>query len=73
MEAYKVAGASVLRLELLLGTAGGNPVLRRRNIANVKYGASDQDLFDVAKILGGLQQYPVYGVIRVDNAQLIEG
>ena len=72
MEVYKVPGTSVLRLELLLGTAGGNPVLRRRNLANVKYTASDQDLYEVAMALGSLQQYPVYGVVRVDNAQLVE-
>ena len=72
MEVYKVPGASVLRLELLLGMAGGNPVLRRRNLANVKYTASDQDLYEVALALGSLQKYPVYGVVRVDNAQLVE-
>ena len=73
MEVSKMPTTSVLRLELQVGVGiGGNPVLRRRNLANVKSVASDQALYEIAAAVGNLQKYPLYGVARVDNAQLIQ-
>ena len=73
MEVSKTLTSSVLRLELQVGVgANGNPVLRRRNLANVKGTANDQDLFEIAAAVGSLQKYPLYAVARVDNAQLAQ-
>ncbi len=73
MAVNKVPANSVLRLELQVGvSAGGNPVYRNRNLNNVKSAAADQDLFDVATALAGLQGYTLNSISRVDSAQLVE-
>ena len=73
VEVNSIPTSSVLRLELQIGvSSGGNPVLRRRNLVNVKSTANDQDLFDIATAVGSLQKYPLYGIARVDTAQLIQ-
>lgn len=72
MAVTSVPGNSVLKLALHVGDSpGGSPILRTRSINNVKPTASDQDLFDVATALAGLQQYPLNGITRVDNSALI--
>jgi len=73
MAVSKVPANSVLRLELRVGVnASGNPILRRKSLNNVKPAASDQDLYDVAAALAALQEYPLNGISRVDDAQLIQ-
>ncbi|MFA4885982.1 MAG: DUF1659 domain-containing protein [Desulfotomaculaceae bacterium] len=73
MAVSKVPANSVLRLELQTGVnSSGNPVYRNKNLTNAKSAASDQDLFDVATALAGLQGYPLSGISRVDGAQLVE-
>jgi hypothetical protein len=73
MAVNKVPASSVLRLELQTGVDGnGNPVFRNRSLSNAKPAAVDQDLFDVAASLAGLQEYTLTGISRVDNAQLVE-
>ena len=73
MAVTKVPANSTLRLELQTGVNGsGNPVYRNRSLANAKPTAADQDLFDVATSLAGLQEYTLNGISRVDNAALIE-
>lgn len=73
MAVTKVPGSSVLRLELQVGVnQSGNPVFRNKSLNNVKPGAADQALYDVAVALAGLQEYPLNGVSRIDGGQLIE-
>ncbi|TEB06503.1 hypothetical protein Psch_00035 [Pelotomaculum schinkii] len=73
MAVTKVPGNSILRLVLHVGDSGsGSPILRNRSLTNVKSAASDQDIFDVATALADLQDYPLNGVTRVDNAALIQ-
>lgn len=72
MAVNKVPGNSVLKLALHVGdSATGAPVLRNRSLNGIKPAAVDQDLFDVAGALAGLQQYPLNGITRVDNGSLI--
>lgn len=72
MAVNKVPAGAVLRLVLQTGTdAGGNPVYRNKNLAGVKPEALDQDLYDVAQALAGLQEYPLNSVVRVDSARLV--
>ncbi|MCL6558919.1 MAG: DUF1659 domain-containing protein [Firmicutes bacterium] len=73
MAVNKVPANSVLRLQLRVGMdAKGNPVYRNRSLNNVKPAASDQDMFDVAASLAGLQEFPLAGVSRIDSAQLTQ-
>jgi hypothetical protein len=72
MAVTKLPGNSVLKLVLHVGdSVTGSPVLRTRSLNGVKPAAVDQDLFDVANALAGLQQYPLNGISRVDNGTLI--
>jgi hypothetical protein len=72
MAVTKVPAGSVLRLELQTGLdEGGNPVYRNKNLSNAKPAAVDQDLFDIATSLAGLQEYTLTGISRVDSAELI--
>lgn len=50
----------------------GAPILRQRSFANVKSSATDQDLYDVAAALYGLQDYPLIGVRRDNRFDLTE-
>lgn len=73
MAITKVPANSTLRLELRTGVnASGNPIYRNKSLSNAKPTAADQDLFDVATALAGLQEYPLNGISRVDNAQLVQ-
>ena len=51
-------------------TAGGSPKLSQRSFLNVKSVASDQDVFDVANALYGLQDYPLISVRRDNRVDL---
>jgi hypothetical protein len=51
---------STLQLTYDLGTDGdGKKLVRRRSYSNVKIDAAEQDLFDVAAAIAGLQSYPI--------------
>lgn len=64
---------STIRLSLVTGTtAQGDPILKQTSLNNVKTGAADQDLFDVANVLIGLQEYQLEGIKRIDTADLSE-
>lgn len=74
MAVVKTLTNSVLRIQLHTGVnTEGDPIYRNRSFSNVKANALDQDLFDVADVLAGLQQHTLVAVMRVDNAQLTEG
>jgi hypothetical protein len=52
-------------------TETGTPMLRQRSFANVRVAALDQDLYDVAQALYGLQTYPLTNVRRDNRSNLI--
>lgn len=63
------------RLTLTVNTGvddEGKPVLRNRSFSGVKTVAADQDVYDVAQILAGLQQHPVEEISRVDEDGLAD-
>ncbi|HAG10282.1 MAG TPA: hypothetical protein DCK76_02595 [Desulfotomaculum sp.] len=73
MAVEKVSSGSVLNLEVQTGVdAQGNPVYRSRNYKGISSSATDQDLYDVAQAIAGLQSYTLSKISRVDNAQLVE-
>jgi hypothetical protein len=64
---------STIRISLVIGlNATGGPILRNASLSNVKSEAVDQDLFDVANALVGLQEYQLNGISRLDTADLTE-
>lgn len=64
---------STIRLSLIIGlNPQGGPILRQTSLNNVKTSAADQDLFDVASALVGLQEYQLDSIKRVDIADLAQ-
>ncbi len=53
--------------------AQGSPKLSQRSFPNVKLSSTDQDVYDVAVALYGLQDYPLIGVRRDNRIDLAEG
>ena len=51
-------------------TAQGSPKLSQRSFPNVKSEAVDQDVYDVANALYGLQDYPLISVRRDNRVDL---
>lgn len=71
MAIVKVPQNSTIAIKLQKGvTSTGSPAYVTRNYT-CKATAADQDLFDVAQALMGLQAYPVADIARVDNAYLL--
>lgn len=71
MAVQRVPEDSRLQLWLQTGTdEAGKPVVRAKSFANVKPDALDQDIYDVAQALAGLQTYPLVAVRRIDTGAL---
>ncbi len=49
----------------------GAPILKTKSYSNVKSAATDDDVFDVANAIAGLQKYVLYEIQRTDKAKLI--
>jgi hypothetical protein len=63
--------STTLRLQVQTATnAEGEPVYRLRTFNRVKPEAADQDVYDVARALAGLQIYPVVAISRVNENNL---
>ncbi|WP_276661722.1 DUF1659 domain-containing protein [Syntrophomonas wolfei] len=63
---------STLQLVYDLGTDDdGKKLSRRRSYSNVKSDAANQDKFDVAEAISGLQTYPVNQILVNDKTQLV--
>ncbi len=63
------------RLQLRLNTGldeDFNPVYRTRSFSNVKTGAGNADLFELAQEIGTLQVHTIDSVRRVDEVELEE-
>lgn len=65
--------STVLRLQVQAGTdAAGNPLYRVRSFSRVKPSAGDQDVYDIAQVLGSMQVHPVNAISRVNENELSE-
>jgi len=53
-------------------TTQGSPKLSQRSFPNIKSSSTDQDVYDVAVALYGLQDYPLIGVRRDNRVDLTE-
>jgi hypothetical protein len=64
---------SRLQLKVQTGVDGdGNPVLKTRTYNRLKSGASDEDVYQFATIIAGLQKHALYEVNRVNEVRLEE-
>jgi hypothetical protein len=64
---------SRLRLQFETGQdLQGNPVYSTRTYSGIKPEADDQDVYDIAVLLAGLQVYPVAGIDRINQVEMID-
>ena len=65
---------SSLQLRLVTGTnpLTGAPIIESKTFTKVKAAALDQDVYDVATALVGLQKYPVAEIRAQKESQLTE-
>ena len=65
---------SSLQLRLVTGTnpLTGAPIIESKSFTKVKAAALDQDVYDVATALVGLQKYPVDEIRAQKESQLTE-
>jgi hypothetical protein len=63
---------SRLRLRFEVGQdEQGNPRYSTRTYSGVKPEADDQDVYDIAVVLSGLQDYSLVSVSRISEAELV--
>ncbi|GAB4112592.1 MAG: DUF1659 domain-containing protein [Candidatus Caldatribacteriota bacterium] len=69
-----VPGDSALQFRLVTGTnpETGAPILENKTFNKVKSAATEQDIYDVATALAGLQKYPVDEIRLQKESQLTE-
>jgi len=65
---------SSLELRLVVGTnpQTGAPIVNSKSFAKIKSAATEQDVYDVAGALIGLQKYPVDEIRLEQESQLTE-
>ena len=65
---------SALQLRLIVGTnpETGAPIVQSKSFGKIKSTAVEQDVYDVAGALIGLQKYPVDEIRLEQEAQLTE-
>ena len=72
MAVNKVPQGSSIVIAIQSGVNSGNqPVYRKRTFKNVKASAVDADVFVVAQGMASLQKYPVTGISRLDEGNLV--
>jgi len=63
--------SSTMRLGFQTGIDGdGNPIQKARSFNRLKTNAVEQDVFDVAQALAGLQDLPLVSIRRVDTSDI---
>ena len=48
----------------------GNTKVKSKTFSNVKYNASNEDVYEVASAIESLQEYPVLEIAKIDNTTL---
>jgi len=61
-----------LRLKFDLGKdeLTGNTKVKSKTFSNVKHNASNEDVYEVAKAIESLQEYPLLEIAKIDNTTL---
>ncbi|KPU44720.1 hypothetical protein OXPF_18060 [Oxobacter pfennigii] len=64
--------SSMLQLKVKTGTDHeGNDITALQSYRKVKIDAAEQDVYDVAQVLGSYQTTPLVGVLKTDSFELI--
>lgn len=59
---------STVQISYRIGqSAAGKDIIKNQKFSKVKVTALDDDVFTVATALGTLLNYPVQGIVRLDN------
>jgi len=62
---------SKVQIRFDLGTdTQGKKISRTKTISNIKYDATDQDVFDVVEALIGLQEHRAEYIHKIDQSEL---
>ena len=59
-----------VKLDAGLNDSTGNTIVKSKTYSNLKYNANNQDVYDVAQALMGLQDYTVLEVLKQDSTTL---
>ena len=59
-----------VKLDAGLSYSTGNTIVKSKTYSNLKYDANNQDVYDVAQALMGLQDYTVLEVLKQDSTTL---
>ena len=59
-----------VKLDAGLSYSTGNTIVKSKTYSNLKYNANNQDVYDVAQALMGLQDYTVLEVLKQDSTTL---
>ena len=60
-----------LKLELDGGMEGSRQIIKSKTVTKVKPTVENEDLYEIAESLAGLQTYPIYKVKRLEEIQLV--
>lgn len=72
MAATLIPGNSSLKVSIHIGdTEGGSPIYKNLTFGSVKAAATAQDVYDVAMVIGNLQEYDVSGILLQENSSII--
>ena len=73
MAVNTVAQDSKFKIQLDAGTdEKGNPVTKSKTFSKVKSAAINDDVYDVAASLAGLQELPLVSVRRIDEVEITQ-
>lgn len=50
----------------------GEPILKNRSYSRIKADAPDENVYQFANLIAGLQKHPLYGVERINQIKLEE-
>ncbi len=70
MAVLPIQNPSSLRVKLDLGLVEGKQKTKSKTYSNVKISATDQDIYDVAEAIMGLQKHTVLEIIKQDFTNL---
>ena len=59
-----------LKFDLGMNPLTGKTKVKSKTFSNVKYNASNEDVYAVAGALESLQKYPVIEIAKIDNTTL---
>jgi len=64
--------STALQLKVKTGTdERGNDIIATQTYRRVKINALDEDIYEVAQTLGGMESTPVISIVKAENFELV--